>query len=209
MYQTAAPMTVSCVVSWPTNDPHVAPVASAETRYATGTRAAAIKSGLREMRNLDSLREVVIHARSATTATMVDNIIFAWGTLTHDTGMKKNGSATKRRNTDHRVSAPDHARYCIAPSISHTQSPLRGIVCASIWSTISTCLLGSRKAKHFCFARCAPSYSLTFVQTRLTRKRKSEAFSLRSFVASVSRILSGTAIYLALQLLSGVSGSLR
>src|SRR3989344_5068983 len=153
MYRSTNPMTVSCPLPSPANDSHDAPVARAETRYATGMRAAARRSGLLGKRSVELLNELSIHARKPTVITSRPNRTLECATLTQGRGTKKNGVRRKRRYTDHRATVSAWARYCIVRfrKLYHGQKdPLRGLFAASILATLVLLVwLKSKRAKLF------------------------------------------------------------
>ena len=68
--------------------------------------------------------------------------------------------------------------------------------------------LGSRKAKHFCSARLHCIILASLVLLARLENESEHSFRFARLRCAISRILSRAAIYLALQLLSGSSGSL-
>src|SRR3989344_1011574 len=127
-YQMANPTTVSRPPPSPISALHDGPDTNAEMRYASGMASAAIRSELRGILTSESFRDIAIHARKQTTTTITDKSIFACMTLTHGTGMKKNGASKKRRNTDHRATDSAREKYCIEKKYI-TQNPPCGGFC--------------------------------------------------------------------------------
>src|SRR3989344_6773836 len=99
-YQSKTAATVSCSAPSPTKETLDAPVASAETRYAIGTRSAAKKSELFGMRNDPSRKATVIHESVATTTSTTIRSTFACAMDAQGAGMKKNGKSAAKSIVD-------------------------------------------------------------------------------------------------------------